>query len=63
MEWGGAEIGWGDGFSMQVSHFLSGSSNSDDIYRMIIPTPTVQLSVDYVVSVHLCMYYTSALVP
>ena len=31
MEWGGGEIGWRDGSSKQVSHPLSGSSNSNDI--------------------------------
>ena len=31
MEWGGGGIGWRDGFSEQVSHPLSGSSNSSDI--------------------------------
>ena len=31
MEWGGGEIGWRDGSSEQVSHPLSGSSNSNDI--------------------------------
>ena len=31
MEWGGGEIGWRDGSSEQVSHPLSGRSNSNDI--------------------------------